>query len=396
MSFPLGGCSGKGGQGVPVFKDEDYLRNLEKRAEEARLVRKIVFFIVIAIIVVFLAVAGGGYYYVHSALQPANSNNHKKVKVDIPLGSSVSDIAHRLQQKGVIKSALVFHIYVKYKNDNGFQAGHYLLSPSMSINKIINDLQKGRSQATALKLTFPEGLWMTDVADIIAANTNLNKQEILAKMKDRAYIKKTYMKDYPFLKKVILKPGIRYPLEGYLFPATYSFTKKNPSLDTIIRKMLNKTQAVLQEYQPQIAKSKKSVHQILTIASMIQKESVNKLYRRGISSVFYNRLKKGMPLQSDPTVDYAVHKHHVQLAISQLSVKSPYNTYANKGLPIGPIANPGQKAIQAALNPLKTDDLYFYARPNGKVEFAKTYSAFLQIKNKYQGEWAKYKKNKQK
>lgn len=379
------------------FNHENHFQELEKRAKEAKLVRKIVFFVVIALIVVILAVAGGGYYYVHSALQPVNPNNHKKVKVDIPLGSSVSDIAHRLDEKGIIKSALVFRYYIKYKNENGFQAGDYMLSPSMQMDQIINDLKKGHvSQTVAVKLAFPEGLWMSNVADIIAAKTNLKKQDILAKMKNKKYIKKTYMKDYPFLTKTILKPGIRYPLEGYLFPATYSFTKKDPSLETIIHKMLDKTASILKEYKPQIAKSNMSVHQVLTLASMIQRESTNKLNRRGISSVFHNRLKKGMPLQSDPTVNYSAHKHRVQLSTDDLKINSPYNTYKNKGLPIGPIANPGEKSIVAALNPAQTDDLFFYARPNGKVEFAKTYSAFLQIKNKYQDEWKKYAKKNQK
>ncbi|HET7658123.1 MAG TPA: endolytic transglycosylase MltG, partial [Bacillales bacterium] len=133
---------------MPAFKEQDYLRKIEKKAEEARIVRRIVLIVVIAIAVLLAAAVGGGYYYVQSALKPVNPDSHKKIEVKIPLGSSVSDIAHRLDDKGIIKNAFVFHVYVKYKNENGFQAGHYLLSPSMSIDDIINKLKSGKVSQT--------------------------------------------------------------------------------------------------------------------------------------------------------------------------------------------------------------------------------------------------------
>ncbi|HET7578013.1 MAG TPA: endolytic transglycosylase MltG [Bacillales bacterium] len=377
---------------MPQLNHNDHFQKMEERAREARLVRRIVFCVVLALVVIIAGAAASGYFYVHNALQPVNPDSHKKIRVKIPSGSSVEDIAHILDQKGVINSALVFHYYIKYKNAGGFKAGMYAFSPSMSIDTIIDKLESGEVAGPALKLTFPEGLWMTKVADIIASQTDLDKSDILSKMKDRDYIRKTYMSDYPFLKDVILKKGIRYPLEGYLFPATYSFSKKNPSLEDVIRKMLDKTGAVLQDFQPQIKKSDMSIHEVLTLASMIQEEGTNQENRRGISSVLHNRLKKDMPLQSDPTVDYALKEHHIRLLNKELDTDSPYNTYANKGLPIGPIANPGKKSIDAALNPAHTDNLYFYGRPNGKVEFAKTYDQFLKIKHKYQDEWLDYKK----
>lgn len=382
---------------MPDFKEKDYLQRIEQKADDARIVRKVLLIVVAAMVILMAAGIGGGYYYIQSALNPVNPDSHKKIEVKIPLGSSVSEIAHRLDDKGIIKNAFVFHAYVKYKNVNGFQAGTYLLSPSMDIKHIIDQLKNGKvDQKLALKMTFPEGISISKVADIIAAHTNLKKSEIIKKMKDRSYIQKNYMKHYPFLTDKILKKGIRYPLEGYLFPATYSFTKKNPSLEAIIHDMLDKTSAVLKQFQPQISNSKMNVHQVLTLASMIQAESTNDTNRGGISSVFHNRLKKGMPLQSDPTVNYAAGKHRVQLTSNDTKLDSPYNTYKYKGLPIGPIDNPGEKSIDAALNPTSTDDLYFYARPNGKVEFAKNYQGFLQLKHKYEGKWKTYIENQKK
>jgi UPF0755 protein len=369
---------------------------MEERSKEAKLVRRIVFFIILAIAVIFAVIVGGGYYYVHSALEPADPGSTKKVDVDIPLGSSVSEIAQSLHQKGIIKNALVFRYYVKYKNENGFQAGHYEFSPSMSIDEIIDKMQKGQV-AVALKLQFPEGLSITRIADIIAKHTNLDKQDILKKMRDRTYIKNTFMKDDPFLQKAILDLDIRYPLEGYLFPATYTFNEKNPKLETIIRKMLHKNAAVLKEFEPQIKRSKMSTHQILTLASMIEAEGAEKDTQAKISSVFYNRLDKKMRLQSDPTVDYAVNKHSANQTKKALNTDSPYNTYRYKGLPPGPIANPGKGAIQAALNPAETDYLYFYARFKGNVIFSRTYEQHKQVVQKYGNEWEEYiKKQKNK
>ncbi|HET7628368.1 MAG TPA: endolytic transglycosylase MltG [Bacillales bacterium] len=382
---------------MPEGNIEGASYTIEQRAKENRLVRKIVFIVTVVIAVLLLAAAGGGYYYVHNALQPVQPGSDEQVEVGIDYGSSVEDIARTLEKEGVINSALVFRYYVKYKNESGFQAGTYQLSPSMTIDEIIDQLKEGKiKKAVAFKMTIPEGLWMEQVAEIVAKKTNISKKQFLNKMKDRTYIKETYMKDYPFLKDVILKKGIHYPLEGYLFPATYSFTEDEPTMETIIDKMLDKTSQVLQEFDGQIAKSKMSVHQVLTLASIIEEEAPKKETRGKVSSVFHNRLKKDMPLQSNPTVDYAVHEHRVQISEKELKVDSPYNTYKYKGLPIGPICNPSKSSIAAAVNPENTDYLYFYARPNGDIVFAKTYEKFLQAKHKYEKEWEEYLQKQEK
>ncbi|HEU5140916.1 MAG TPA: endolytic transglycosylase MltG [Bacillales bacterium] len=381
---------------MPVVNREQHFEKIEERAKEAKLVRRIVFYVILGLAVILAAAAGGGYYYVQNALEPVNPDNDKKVEVKIQRGSSSSEIAKALEKNNIINSSLVFRYYVKYKNVGGFQAGIHTFSPSMEIDEIIEQLQKtGRAITNVVfKMTIPEGLRMTDVADTIAEKTDLKKKEILEKMQDRKYIKSTFMKDYPFLTKAILEDKIRYPLEGYLFPATYSFTEENPSLEAVIDKMLDKTGEVLQDFQADIAKSKMSVHEIMTLASVIEEEAKKEEGRRIVSSVFHNRLKKGMKLQSNPTVDYAVKKHRVKMSTKDTKVDSPYNTYVHKGLPVGPISNPGKGSISAAVNPKQTDYLYFYARPSGEIMAAKDYEKFLEIKHKYEDEWEAYLKKK--
>ncbi len=233
---------------------------------------------------------------------------------------------------------------------------------------------------------------MKDIAARIASKTKLKEKDVLKKLSDRAYVQKHYLKKYPFLKTVLSDKykKVDYPLEGYLFPATYSFTVKNPSLDQIIDAMLDKTQSVLNQNKGLIAKSSlKNVHQILTMASLVEGEAQTSNDRAIIAGVFFNRLQKGMPLQTDPTIGYAEQKHLHSYTDKELQVNSPYNTYKNKGLPIGPINNPSLISLEAVLSPTKTDYLYFYARPNGQILYAKTLKQHNANVQKYSSEWNK-------
>lgn len=375
----------------------DHYEKLAQRAKEAKIVRRIVLVIISAIIIFLGASSAFGYYYIKHALQPVNPQSHKKIEVSIPIGSSSSEIGKILKQKGIIRNAKIFHYYVKYKNETGFQAGTYQFSPSMSLDDIIANLKDGKVYKNiAFKLTIPEGYWTVDIAKRIASKTNLKEKDILKKLQDRSYIKKTYMSKYPFLKDVILKKQIKYPLEGYLFPATYSFTKKNPTLEEIVTKMLDKTQSMLNKYSNDLSNSKFTVHQVLTMASLIEQEAPKKSDRQKIASVFYNRLKEHMPLQTDPTIAYAMQKHITNYTKKDLKVSSAYNTYTHSGLPVGPIGNPGEESLKAALQPKQTDYLYFYARPNGETIFSKTLSDHNAVVAKYSHEWTDYNKKHKK
>ena len=364
------------------------------RSDESKTVRKIVLIIIGIIILIAAGGTAGGYYYFKSGLKARNPDSKKNIVVNIPSGTSASAIGKILEDHDVIKSSLVFQLYSKFGHKDDFQAGTYRFSPAMNVKTLMNRMQNG-DVYYPLKLVVHEGDWMKDIAASVAKETDISSREFLARMQNRSYIKSHYMANYAFLTDVILNKNIKYPLEGYLFPATYVFKKKDPSLDTIITRMLNKSSKVYSKYQSDLQNSPLATyHKVLTMASLLEEEAVSGQDRRKIAGVFYNRLKSHMKLQTDPTVKYAKQSHELTISKSDLEKKSSYNTYTNKGLPPGPIGNPGELSIQAALNPAKTQALYFYARPNGKVLYSNTLQEHHAHVNKYRSEWQSYRKKK--
>jgi len=346
---------------------------LLERQREAKVVRKIVFITVSVILLIFAGIVTGGYLYVKNALEPRDPQDHREIEVKIPIGSGVGTIADILEKKKVIKDATVFKYYVKLKNETGFQAGTYHLKPSMTFDEIIASLKTGKVYKDAVyKITIPEGTRLKDIVAIIDRETKYSKGEIEALVNDRTFIRQL-MDEYPgSLTEEILQKNVKYPLEGYLFPATYTFDDENVPLENIIREMVKKTDDVLQKYLPDIEQKKMTVHQVLTLASLIEEEATKLSDRKLISSVFYNRMKIGMPLQTDPTVLYALGIHKDRVLYEDLKVDDPYNTYKHAGLPPGPIANAGTDSIEAALYPKHSDYYYFLATKTGEVLFSKT------------------------
>ncbi|MED3571520.1 endolytic transglycosylase MltG [Cytobacillus praedii] len=355
-----------------------------ERQSEARLVRKIVLIIAIILVITVGAIAGVGYFYIKSAIQPVDPDNKKEKIVEIPIGSSSTGIGKILENNGIIKDARIFKYYVKFKNETGFMAGEYTLNPSMTIPEIINSLKTGKLQEELVfKLTIPEGKQLEQIAGIIAEKTNRSAAEVMKQLNDPSMIK-SLMGKYPdLLTDDILDKDIKYPLEGYLFPATYSFYKENPTIEEIITPMLDKTVDVLDEYRIAMEERGFSVHELLTISSLIEEEATEKVDRNKIASVFYNRMETGMPLQTDPTVLYAQGEHKDKVLYKDLEIDSPYNTYKYPGLTPGPIANAGVVSIEAALVPDESDFLYFLATSTGEVLFSKTLEEHNQKKAKH-------------
>ncbi|WP_421380041.1 endolytic transglycosylase MltG [Bacillus salacetis] len=355
-------------------KKEILLSKLIERKEEAKVIRKIVGIIVLALFIIIGGTAIGGYLYVKSALQPVDEDNNKSVNVEIPIGSGVTSIGNILEENGIIKNAHVFKYYVKFNNESGFQAGSYDLTPAMTLDEIITSLKTGKVMMKAeFKVTVPEGLQLDQIAEKIAEKTPYEAKEVLEKLDDKAFIEKMIEK-YPELlvKEEVLADGVKHPLEGYLYPSTYPFYEEEPSLETIIDKMISQTQDVLTQYETSRVDQNLTVHELLTLSSLVEEEATEKADRGKISSVFYNRLKKEMPLQTDPTVLYALGEHKSRTVYEDLEVDSPYNTYQNKGLPPGPIANAGLSSIEAALKPDNTEYLYFLASKEGTVYYSET------------------------
>lgn len=351
-----------------IFKEK-----LIERQNEAKVVRKIVAIIALSIFMIAVIVVGGGYLYINSALKPVESKSKEEILVQVPIGSGITTISQILEDRGVIKNAHVFKYYVKFKNESGFMAGDYVLNPSMTLQQIIDSLKTGKViEDAAVKIAIPEGIQLRQIAGIIANHTDSSTQDVMKKLNDHEFID-SLMSQYPnLLTDEIYDAKVRYPLEGYLFPATYSFSEINPTVENIVTAMLDKTESILDEYMIQIKEKDMSVHQLLTLASLIEEEATEQVDRNQIASVFYNRMNIGMPLQTDPTVLYAKKEHQAKVYYKDLEIDDPYNTYKYPGLTPGPIANAGVMSIEAALAPAQTDFLYFLAAPDGQVYFSTT------------------------
>ncbi|WP_164668527.1 endolytic transglycosylase MltG [Virgibacillus doumboii] len=362
----------------------DYRDNLIKRSEDAKTVRKVVSILIISLVLILVIGGVSGYMYIKSALEPVDPDSNKEVQVEIPLGSSTSDIANILEKNGIIKNGLVFRFYIKFNNESNFQAGNYTFSPSMKLDEIIESLKSGKVLKEPLyTITIPEGKTIDEIAGIYSKKLSFTKEEFLNKVNDPGYIE-VLINTYPsILTNDILNPDIRTPLEGYLFAATYSFYKEKPSIETVVEKMLDKTESVVTPFLDEISAMDFSVHEALTMASIVENESSTVEQRKKIAGVFYNRLDKGMPLQTDPTVLYALGKHKDKVLLEDLEIESPYNTYHVNALPIGPISNFAKTSLEATLNPEESDYLYFLHDGEGNIHYSKTNERHNELKNKY-------------
>lgn len=356
-----------------------------ERCQEASLVRKIVVMIILFLIV-FLVVGGiFGYKYVKNGLEPLDSNDEVTKSVEIPLGSSPSKIANVLEEEGIINNALIYRFYIKFNNLSDFQAGEYQLSPSMNLDEITGKLQSGKVMKEAIvNVTIPEGKTIDEVAVLYEKNVGIDADEFIEKMQDTEYIEQLIQMYPTILSEEILNEDIRYPLEGYLFAATYPFYEENPTIDTIVYNMLEKTEQVVLSYTVQIEEMEDwSMHDIITLASLVEKEARTEEERKLIAGVFYNRLEKDMRLETDPTVLYALGAHKDRVLFKDLEVDSPYNTYQVKGLPVGPISSFGESSLQSVLEPEDTNYLFFVAAPDGEIYYSETFDEHKALAKKY-------------
>lgn len=346
--------------------------NTKKRsAKKSFIGRKLKVFLVVVLIVV-LGVSGSILYYNHSIEAPdKNSKTTKLVK--IKKGDTLDSIAAKLEKKELINSKLCFKIKAKsLGKDTAMLPGRYTLSRALSNEEIINIFAVGRKSKT---LTFPEGYTVRDVA------AKLEKERILPA---DAFINacQNYKGKYKFLKGVDIK---KFKLEGFLFPATYQISENATNKDIVELFLKGFAMNFRQENYAILKEKKLTMHELLTIASLIEKEAALDKDRAKIASVIYNRLKKGMKLQFCATVQYALGRHKPKLYYKDLKIDSPYNTYKIKGLPPGPICSPGIKSIEAALHPANTDYLYYVVKAGDSREhvFSNNYKDFENNKSKY-------------
>ncbi|MFS9250149.1 endolytic transglycosylase MltG [Streptococcus mitis] len=340
-------------------------------------------------LLIFLALisAGGyfGYQYVQSSLQPVDADSKQYVTVQIPEGSNVQEIGKTLEDAGLIKHGLVFSLYAKYKNYADLKSGYYNLQKSMSTEDIIHELQKGGTaeaqEPVLATLTIPEGYTIDQMAQAVGQlqgdfKEPLTADAFLAKVQDDNFISQEVAK-YPSLLESLptKESGVRYRLEGFLFPATYSI-KESTTIESLIDEMLAAMDKTLAPHYSTIKSKNLTVNELLTIASLVEKEGAKTDDRKLIAGVFYNRLNLGMPLQSNIAILYAQGKLGQKISLADdagidTSINSPYNVYTNLGLMPGPVDSPSLDAIESSINQTKSENLYFVADvTDGKVYYA--------------------------
>ena len=227
-------------------------------------------------------------------------------------------------------------------------------------------------------LTIPEGITIPQAAKKVANVTGKTEQEVLDKWADQAYLKELISK-YWFLSDDILQKGILYPLEGYLYPETYVLYGESTTIEEVTEEMLDYMDQQLIPYKDSMTKLGYTPHQFLTLCSVVERESLFDKDRPAIAGVFINRLKTGMRLQSDITVNYALNRTGVKVSTKMTKIDSPYNTYKYAGLPIGPIACVPQKTMDAVANYTPSDYLFFFAKKDGTVIYSKTYGEHQKV-----------------
>ncbi|HZO87952.1 MAG TPA: endolytic transglycosylase MltG [Chthonomonadaceae bacterium] len=293
--------------------------------------------------------------------RPISTTPHPR-EVRIPSGVTVARIGQLLERRGVIRSALAFDWYVRWRGvGDRLKAGRYELSGDMTLDQIISALQTGGME-DRIKVTIPEGYTLKQIAEALEAKGIADARAFLKQATDPEGIAECSA-DFPLPRR---------SLEGYLFPDTYAFPPHTPPVHILNTMLLNFSRRFVRPYQQEIASSGRSLHAIVTEASLIEREARVPEDRARIAGVLENRLKQGMRLEVDATVLYALGHHKDQVLYKDLQVNSPYNTYRHTGLPPGPIANPGLEALRAALHPEKNDFLYYVARPNGQHIFTRS------------------------
>ena len=346
-------------------------------------------FFISLLIFLGLISAGGyfGYQYVQSSLQPVDASSKQYVTVQIPEGANVQTIGSTLEKSGLIKHGVIFAFYAKYKNYSDLKSGYYNLQKSMSTEDIIHELQKGgtaEAQEPALaNLTIPEGYTIDQIAQAVGQlqgefKEPLTADAFLAKVQDENFISQEVAK-YPSLLESLptKESGVRYRLEGFLFPATYSI-KESTTIESLIDEMLATMDKTLAPHYSAIKSKNLTVNELLTIASLVEKEGAKTEDRKLIAGVFYNRLNLGMPLQSNIAILYAQGKLGQKISLADdagidTTINSPYNVYTKAGLMPGPVDSPSLDAIEASINQTKSDNLYFVANvTDGKVYYAAT------------------------
>ena len=334
----------------------------------------------------------GGFIYNYE-LSPV-SRDSEKVIVEIKEGSIYS-IGDTLYKEGLIRNTLIFKVYVKVNGVNSLKASTYELDKNMSLKEIIKVLEAGNGyNPDEITITFKEGLNVRKIAKLVEENTNNSYDDFMKLMNDSDFIDKK-IDEYWFLTDSIKNSKIYYPLEGYLFPETYAFLNKDVTVEDIVDTMLKEMGKVLEGYKDKIENSEYNIHELMTLASIVELEGASADDRASVAGVFYNRLHDGWVLGSDVTTYYYLKIDDFKQSLNGnknlYTCDNAYNTRCTSfvGLPVGPISNPGKESIDAVINYKKHNYYYFVADCNKKTYLNKDamghYNTIQKLKN--EGNW---------
>ena len=303
---------------------------------------------------------------------------------------SISDIANTLKENNLIKDVTMFKVYIKLTGKSNLKASTYELSENMGVKKIVDILEDGNSyNPDEVKITFKEGINMREIARLISENTNNSENDVYELLSSKEYLDEL-INTYWFITDAIKDNRIYYSLEGYLYPNTYIYTNKDVSVKEIFNKMLEEMNSKLSGYKEEINNSEYSIHEILTLASIVELEGASSSDRNGVAGVFYNRLNSGMTLGSDVTTYYGlkIDMSDRDLTKAELNDCNNYNTRCSTftGLPVSPICIASIESIEAVLEPTNHDYYYFVADKNKKTYFTKTYDEHLSMVSKLKDE----------
>lgn len=326
----------------------------------------------IAIVTVLLVIACGFLFY-QMNLQPVSSES-TPVEFQVASGESTNAVITRLDDEGIIKNAMVAKIYNKFAGLEA-KAGDFVLDTSWSTQEILKFLDNSsNSGGVGIKVTLREGLWAKDIAAELESKLQIPANDLINLWNDNTYLQEL-ITQYDFLTEDILNSEYRVKLEGYLFPETYNFPK-NCDARTATKIILDHFQTVYDKYKADITATGMTTQQLITLASIVQYEAATEEDMFMVAGVFKNRLDASEALGSSVTVCYALYEDFEKAWDCETNgdIDSPYNTYKHQGLPIGPVSNPGEAAINAAIHPKQSDYFYFLAdiKNDGKVYYSKT------------------------
>ena len=347
--------------------------------------------IAIALVVIMTLVIVGVCTYYNIQMSPVSDDTTLK-EVNIESGT-IESIGITLKENNLIKDVNIFKIYIRLTNKSNLKAGIYELSESMGVEEIVAILEEGTTyNPDEISITFKEGINVRTVATVISERTSNSYDDVIALMDDTEYIDSLIDK-YWFLTDDIKDTNIYYPLEGYLYPNTYRFVNKDVSVKDIFDKMLSEMDKKLTEHKKEIENSSLSIHELITLSSIVELEGASATDRRGVAGVFYNRLNSNSypTLGSDATTYYAskIDDWTVSLTYRELNdCTNKYNTRCNlnTGLPVGPICNPSLESLESTINPESHDYYYFVADCEGEVYLTRNSSEHTNIINKLKRE----------